>query len=62
MTHYAHISLAEEHLYGRAYIRKEIKAGDTVDFGAWRITIDERSLDCDCGKGVYCPYNKQTRR
>lgn len=60
--HYKDIEKVEEHIDGRAYIRSGIKAGDTTEFGAWSITIDQRSIDCDCGKGVYCPYNPQVKK
>lgn len=53
---------AEEEIDGRRYLRPTVKAGDlvTLDSG-WVVTITQESLDCDCGKGVLCPYNPQTK-
>lgn len=62
MAHYKHVEKVEQDVYGRMEFRPGIEPGDTVDFGAWRITITQNGLDCDCGKGVFCPYNPQVKR
>lgn len=32
-----------------------------VALGDWVVEITQAGLDCDCGKGLYCPLNPQTR-
>lgn len=60
--HHAHVDRVEEEAYGRMEFRPGIQAGDTVDFGVWRRTITQGALDCDCGKGVFCPLVIEERR
>lgn len=60
--HYADINMVEEDINGRRYIRSGIRPGDTTEFGAWTVTIDRRSIECDCGKGAFCPYNPQEKK
>ncbi len=55
------VEQAEEFIDNRAFLRSSVKAGDKVRFGAWVITITQAGIDCDCGKGVYCPLNPQVR-
>lgn len=62
MAHYKHVDRVEEEVYGRMEFRRGIQAGDTVDFGVWRYTITQGALECDCGKGLFCPLNIANRR
>lgn len=39
-----------------------VPAGTSVDLGrGWVAQVTQAGLDCDCGKGVLCPLNPQTR-
>lgn len=60
--HYAHVDHVEEEVYGRMEFRAGVRPWDTVDFGVWRLTITQAALDCDCGKGAFCPYVIQKKR
>lgn len=33
-----------------------------IQDGEWAIYVTEAGMNCDCGKGVYCPSNPQLRR
>lgn len=56
------VEQAEEFIGNQSFLRPTVKAGDEVEFGAWVITITQAGIDCDCGKGVYCPLNPQRRK
>lgn len=60
--HYRHVNEVEHEVHGRMEYRTGIEPGDTVNFGAWSVIITQKALDCDCGKGVFCPYNPQVKR
>lgn len=47
---------------GPKYIFAGINPGDYTYFGAWKFTVTQEALDCDCGKGMFCPLVKQERR
>jgi hypothetical protein len=56
------IEQAEERIGHETFLAPGVKPGAQVFFGAWVITITEVGYNCDCGKAVFCPLNKQTRR
>lgn len=58
---------AEVTEYGSTFLHPFIKPGDEVvlpsgEYGTFVVTITEAGIRCDCGKGVLCPLNPQTRK
>jgi len=45
------------------YIKPGVEPGTRVRLHSsdWVVTLTAKGIDCDCGKGVLCPLNPQTR-
>jgi hypothetical protein len=56
VTTYRKLSKVEELIDGRMYFRRGINPGDIVIEDRCKYTVTQNALDCDCGKGVFCPY------
>jgi len=51
---------AEKTEYG--YTTITVPAGTKVSLGRGIIaTVTQAAIDCDCGKGIFCPLNPQER-
>jgi hypothetical protein len=61
VTLYRKIDKVEELVGTSMYLRPHIKAGDVLIADRCKYTITQNAIDCDCGKGVFCPWVKQER-
>jgi hypothetical protein len=41
------------------FIYPWVKPGDSVKYGNTIIVMNQEGLDCDCGKGLWCPFFPQ---
>jgi hypothetical protein len=53
----------EEVIDHARYIKPGVQPGTLVRLYSsdWVVTLTQAGIDCDCGKGVLCPLNPQTK-